>query len=260
MSKKDQMREAECWDKWIEARDPEAGNILVEKYRPLVTYHVQRISTGLPRSVSRDDIMSLGLQGLFDALTKFDPSRDLKFDTYASFRIRGTIIDGLRKEDWLPRSSRERTKKLKREIERLEQQLMRHPTIDEVATHMELTIEEVNEAMHAQYFSNVLSMDNTLQEEDGDGEATFVLRDEENDNPEQLVLMKELVGDLATKIKELNDNEQLVLNLYYVEELTLTEIGKVLELSTSRISQIHSRALFKLRKLLASEVVGGGIL
>lgn len=254
------MREAECWDKWIEARDPEAGNILVEKYRPLVTYHVQRISTGLPRSVSRDDIMSLGLQGLFDALTKFDPSRDLKFDTYASFRIRGTIIDGLRKEDWLPRSSRERTKKLKREIERLEQQLMRHPTIDEVATHMELTIEEVNEAMHAQYFSNVLSMDNTLQEEDGDGEATFVLRDEENDNPEQLVLMKELVGDLATKIKELNDNEQLVLNLYYVEELTLTEIGKVLELSTSRISQIHSRALFKLRKLLASEVVGGGIL
>lgn len=260
MSKRDQVIEAECWDKWIRNRDPESGNILVEKYRPLVTYHVQRISTGLPRNVSRDDIMSLGLQGLFDALTKFEPSRDLKFDTYASFRIRGTIIDGLRKEDWLPRSSRERTKKLKVEIEKLEQQLMRHPTLEEVASAMDLTVDEVNQTMHEQYFSNVLSMDNIVQEDDNDGEKTFIIRDEENDTPEQRMMMTELIGDLTEKIKELNDNEQLVLNLFYVEELTLTEIGKVLNLSTSRISQIHSRALFKLRKLLAPEVIDGGIL
>ena len=123
MSKQDLMEEAVCWDLWIRNRDPEAGDILVRKYTPLVTYHVQRISSGLPRNVSRDDIMSLGLQGLFDALTKFDPGRDLKFDTYASFRIRGTIIDGLRKEDWLPRSSREKSKKLEEEIMKLEQKL-----------------------------------------------------------------------------------------------------------------------------------------
>ena len=97
----------------------EAGDRLVRKYTPLVNYHVQRIGSGLPRNVSRDEIMSLGLQGLFDALTKFDPGRDLKFDTYASFRIRGSIIDGLRKEDWLPRSSREKTKKLEEEISKL---------------------------------------------------------------------------------------------------------------------------------------------
>ena len=100
MSKHDRMEETACWDRWITDRDPDAGDILVHKYTPLVTYHVQRISSGLPRNVSRDDIMSLGLQGLFDALTKFDTGRDLKFETYASFRIRGTIIDGLRKEDW----------------------------------------------------------------------------------------------------------------------------------------------------------------
>lgn len=260
MTKQNQTSEALCWERWIADRDPEAGNLLVEKYTPLVTYHVQRISTGLPRNVSRDEIMSLGLQGLFDALTKFDPGRDLKFDTYASFRIRGTIIDGLRKEDWLPRSSRDRSKKMKIEIEKLEQTLMRHATPEEVASHMGLSVEEVYQTMHEQYFANVLSMDKKTADDDQDNEAAFIIKDEYERTPEQKVMMTELVGDLATKIKELNDNEQLVLSLFYIEELTLTEIGKVLTLSTSRISQIHSRALFKLRKLLAPEVIDGGIL
>lgn len=251
----------QCWQDWIERRDPDAGNILVENYRPLVNYHVQRISAGLPNTVSRDDIMSLGLQGLFDALTKFDPSRDLKFDTYASFRIRGTIIDGLRKEDWLPRSSRERSKKLRVEIERLEQQYMRHVTLDEIAEHMQLPIEEVTEIIHEQYFANVLSIDQKFtDEETSETEQAFTIRDDEKETPEAKTVLGELIGDLTTTIKQLNENEQLVLQLFYVEELTLTEIGRVLELSTSRISQIHSRSLFKLRKLLAPEVVDGGIL
>lgn len=94
--------EQQYWEKWINSRDTEAGDMLVKKYMPLVSYHVQRISVGLPRNVSREDIKSLGLMGLLDALQKFDPTRDLKFDTYASFRVRGAILDGLRKEDWLP--------------------------------------------------------------------------------------------------------------------------------------------------------------
>jgi len=203
--------------------------------------------------------MSLGLQGLFDALTKFDTSRDLKFETYASFRIRGTIIDGLRKEDWLSRSSRDRSKKLKNEIEKLEQQIMRHATPEEVAEHLGVTVDEVYQTMHEQYFSNVLSIDERIQDNDEESNQSFILKDDA-DTPEQKVIMDELVGDLATKIKKLNKNEQLVLNLFYTEELTLTEIGVILSLSTSRISQIHSRALFKLRELLAPEVVDGGVL
>lgn len=105
--------ESTYWAKWVDSRDAQAGNFLVKKYLPLVSYHVQRISAALPKNVSRDDIRSLGLMGLYDALEKFEPARDLKFDTYASFRIRGAILDGLRKEDWLPRSTRDKAKKLK---------------------------------------------------------------------------------------------------------------------------------------------------
>ena len=259
MSKRERVIEDEHWKRWIEERDTIAGDFLVEKYTPLVNYHVQRISANLPQSVSRDDIMSLGLQGLFDALTKFDPNRDNKFDTYASFRIRGTIIDGLRSEDWLSRTSRERTKNLQSEIEKLEQQLMRHVTADEIAEHLNVSVDEVYETMHTQFFANVLSLDDKTQDDDNE-EQTFTIKDERERTPEQDVVMNELLSELTEKIKELNENEQLVLSLFYTEELTLTEIGGILNLSTSRISQIHSRALFKLRKLLASEVINGGIL
>lgn len=259
MSKQDQVQEAEYWERWTLNRDPDAGNLLVEKYTPLVTYHVQRISASLPRNVSRDDIMSLGLQGLFDALTKFEPARDLKFDTYASFRIRGTIIDGLRKEDWLSRSSRERTKKMQLEIEMLEQKYMRHVTAEEVARHLNIDVKDVYETMQAQYFSNILSLDEKIQDNDNE-EQPFTIKDDRERTPEEDFVMGELLIDLTVKIKELNQNEQLVLSLFYKEELTLTEIGEILTLSTSRISQIHSRALFKLKKLLAPEVINGGIL
>ncbi|WP_318615395.1 FliA/WhiG family RNA polymerase sigma factor [Sporosarcina sp. YIM B06819] len=260
MSKQDLMEEETCWDLWIRNRNPDAGDILVQRYTPLVTYHVQRISSGLPRNVSRDDIMSLGLHGLFDALTKFDPGRDLKFDTYASFRIRGTIIDGLRKEDWLPRSSREKSKKLEDEITKLEQKLLRHATPEEIAEHMGMSVDDVYQTVHEHYFSNVLSIDEKINDDDDEGQKSFVIKDQASRTPEQRTMMNELIGDLSIKIKELNKNEQLVLSLFYTEEMTLTEIGEILSLSTSRISQIHSKALFKLRKLLSSEIVDGGIL
>ncbi|AJD91023.1 RNA polymerase sigma factor SigD [Jeotgalibacillus malaysiensis] len=241
------------WQMWTASRDSHAGDMLVQRYMPLVQYHVQRISAGLPRNVSRDDIKSLGLMGLLDALQKFDPDRDLKFDTYASFRVRGAIIDGLRKEDWMPRSAREKAKKVDAVIEELEQKSLRHVEAHEVAAALDMPVDEVYQITQEHLFANVLSMDDQSNDHD-DGEATaFTLKDHHAKMPEDQLIKDELHQDLASVISQLNEKEQLVLSLFYTEELTLTEIGEVMNLSTSRISQIHSKCLFKLRKLLASE-------
>lgn len=246
--------EQKLWQSWSENRDPQAADLLIKKYMPLVSYHVQRIGAGLPKSISKDDLTSLGMLGLFDALNKFDLNRDLKFDTYASFRVRGAIIDGLRKEDWLSRTAREKSKKMEVHIESLEQQLMRHPTPEELAEYMNVSVDEIYQTVREHFFSNVLSIDEQQDDEEVAGKS-FVIRDDVTKTPEQVIVKSELIADLAENIQKLNEKEQLVLNLFYTEELTLTEIGSILELSTSRISQIHSKALFKLRKLLSSEMM-----
>lgn len=245
--------ESVYWDKWVSDRDPDAGDLLVKKYTPLVSYHVQRIYVGLPKNVPRDELVSLGMVGLFDALNKFDPKRDLKFDTYASFRIRGSIIDGLRKEDWLPRSAREKAKKLEYQVEQLEQRLKRHATPEEIAEHAGVPVEEIYHTVQEHFFSNVLSIDEQLLDQDED-KKTFSIRDDDTKTPEQAMVWQELLSELTGQISQLNEKEQIVLSLFYSEELTLTEIGEIMGLSTSRISQIHSKALFKLRKLLSAEM------
>ncbi len=255
MSKQHSTEEQLLWKKWSENKDPQAGDLLLRKYTPLVTYHVQRIGASLPQSISKDELKSLGMMGLFDALNKFDQSRDLKFDTYASFRVRGAIIDGLRKEDWLPRSSREKAKRLEAKIEELEQRLMRHATPEEIADYTQLSVEEVCQTVQENFFSNVLSIDEQLQDNEESENKSFVIRDDRQKTPEQVMVKQELLQDLVGQIQHLNENEQLVLSLFYTEELTLTVIGEMLGLSTSRISQIHSKAIFKLRKLLASEML-----
>ncbi|WP_020189469.1 FliA/WhiG family RNA polymerase sigma factor [Kurthia sp. Dielmo] len=247
------VEEQKLWQSWKTNRDPHAGDVLMRKYKPLVSYHVQRIAVGLPKSVSRDELNSLGMMGLFDALNKFDPTRDLKFDTYASFRVRGAIIDGLRKEDWLPRSAREKTKKMDMLIEEMEQRLQRHVTPEEVAIELNITVDEVFQTVREHFASNILSMDEQLQDDESDNK-TFSIRDDSIKTPEQEAMQAELIQDLSASILKLNDKEQLVLSLFYTEEMTLTEIGEMLELSTSRISQIHSKALFKLRNLLTEEM------
>ncbi|MFE8699101.1 FliA/WhiG family RNA polymerase sigma factor [Cytobacillus sp. FJAT-54145] len=238
------------WEKWVTTRDSHAGNLLVKKYMSLVSYHVQRISVGLPRNVSRDDLRSLGMIGLYDALEKFDPTRDLKFDTYASFRIRGAIIDGLRKEDWLSRSTREKSKRIEAAIEKLEQKYMRTVSAKEIALELNLTEEEVYTTMNEYFFANILSIDEQPNEQDEKEGQSFVLKDDKAEIPEEKVMKDELIQEMANMISSLNEKEQLVLSLFYQEELTLTEIGQVMDLSTSRISQIHSKAIFKLRQSL----------
>ncbi|KSU62538.1 RNA polymerase subunit sigma [[Bacillus] enclensis] len=243
--------EQHYWDKWISNRDTEAGDLLVKKYMPLVSYHVARISVGLPKNVSREDIKSLGLMGLLDALQKFDPSRDLKFDTYASFRVRGAILDGLRKEDWLPRSTRDKAKRIESKILELEQRHLRHVSAEEVARELEMSAEDVYQTTNEHFFANVLSMDDQLKDEEHETQS-YSLKDHKTLSPEEEILKGESLTELELTIGKLSEKEQLVLSLFYKEELTLTEIGEIMKLSTSRISQIHSKAIFKLRNLLDS--------
>jgi RNA polymerase sigma factor for flagellar operon FliA len=238
------------WQNWNFNRDKEAGEALLRMHLPLVNYHVQRISVGLPRNINRDDLVSNGMAGLYDALEKFDSSRDLKFDTYASFRIRGAIIDGLRREDWLSRTLRDKVKKIEAAVEKLEQRLMRNVTPAEAAKEVGMTEKEVVTAMSESFFANVLSMDEENQDSEHSEKLGFSIEDKKTRTPEAELVSREINDDLSEFIQELSDKEQLVVSLFYFEELTLTEIGQVMSLSTSRISQIHSKALFKLRRVM----------
>lgn len=180
-----QGEEQKDWDLWLKSRDPEAGNALVKRYMPLVSFHVQRIAAGLPRNVSKEDLKSLGMFGLLDSLNKFDPSRELRFDTYASFRIRGAILDGLRKEDWLSRGTREKAKKIESAIESLEQKYLRTVSPKEVALELGMEETEVCTTMNEQFFANVLSIEETGTDNDEPEAASrFVSGDRNAGQPE----------------------------------------------------------------------------
>jgi RNA polymerase sigma factor for flagellar operon FliA len=242
------------WDEWITNQDQNAANELIKHYMYLVNFHVERIYSHLPVNVSKDDILSAGLVGLYDALKKFEPARDLKFDTYASFRIRGSIMDGLRKEDWLSRTTREKTKRIEQISHELEQIYHRLPLPEEIAVAAGMSTMEVETAIKDSLFSNIMSIEekpkgesNRLKEGVG-----YSIPDESALLPEKHVLQNEVKEELKTGIQSLTANEQIVISLIYKEDLTLTEIGQVLDLTTSRISQIHKKAIFKLKKELSS--------
>lgn len=242
-----QRLEQTHWKNWFENRDSEAAEELILKYMPLVDYHVQRISAGLPASVSKDELKSLGMVGLYEALRNFDADRELKFNTYASFRVKGAILDGLRKLDWLPRSTREKTKRLEAASEKLEQKFLRRITTEELARETGMDESEVVTVLQESTIANLILMDDA--QKDG-----VQLVDNKRKTPEQQYMMQELMKELAEAIKQLNEKEQLVVSFFYEQELTLTEIGQILDLSTSRISQIHSKALYKLRNVLKNVI------
>jgi RNA polymerase sigma factor for flagellar operon FliA len=244
--------EQKLWNNWHDNKDNDAANELIENYMYLVRFHVDRMSSHLPSNVSRDDLNSFGLIGLFDALKKFDPTRDLKFDTYASFRVRGAIIDGLRKEDWLPRSTREKTKKIEKVSLELEQDYQRAPSSEEIAVKAGLNAGEVETLIQDTLVANVLSIEEkrkgtAIDRHEGVG---YAIPDKAAILPDEQMMKLEMNQELAEGIKSLNENEQMVIDLFYHKELTLTEIGQVLGLTTSRISQIHRKAIFKLRHTL----------
>ncbi|WP_067838532.1 FliA/WhiG family RNA polymerase sigma factor [Amphibacillus sediminis] len=249
----EQLTIEQIWKNWIDHKDAEAANRLVQHYMYLVDYHTQRISVNLPRNVARDDIRSLGFLGLYDALQKFEPERDLKFDTYASFRIRGAIIDGLRKEDWLPRSTREKAKKIEQATQELFQLYHREPTAAEIAEYLNLKVRDVESSYKDVWFANLLSIEEKIGDSPDDFKESlgYTIIDNQQLTPEDRLLKEENYQYLANSISKLNKNEQLVISLFYQDELTFTEIGQVLSLTTSRISQIHKQAIFKLKNALS---------
>ncbi|KMK77236.1 FliA/WhiG family RNA polymerase sigma factor [Alkalihalobacillus pseudalcaliphilus] len=242
------------WDLWLKQKDREACDDLVRLYLPLVHYHVQRIASGLPKNVNRDELYSHGHYGLFDAIEKFNPERDLKFDTYASFRVRGAIIDGLRKADWLPRSMREKVKKVDAVVEKLEQLLGRNVTVLEIAHELGMTEAEVTQIQMEQFTANMLSIDEYTQEQDKSDTFMATIVDEKTLTPEQKLMDDLTKKELVEHIRSLNEKEQLVISLFYYEGLTLTEIGEVLNLSTSRISQIHSKSIARLKQAFSKKI------
>jgi RNA polymerase sigma factor FliA len=244
--------EQELWERWKKNQDENAANELIQNYMYLVSYHVERTISHLPSTVMKDDLRSLGLLGLYDALKKFDLERDLKFDTYASFRIRGAIIDGLRKEDWLPRSIREKTKKIEQATQMLEQKYQREPSAEEIASVVDLSVEEVESYVRDALFANMLS----IEEKPKDGNSShkegigYSIPDMTSIQPDAHMIRDEQYKELAKSIKGLKENEQMIISLFYNDGLTFTEIGQVLGLTTSRISQIHKKAIYKLRSTL----------
>lgn len=252
MKAKDSRYIDQLWNNWINEQSEDAANELLEHYMYLVHFHVERVASYIPGSFDKNDLKSLGLMGLYDALNKFDPKRNLKFDTYATIRIRGSIMDGLRKEDWLPRTLREQAKKIEQVSQQLEQKLNRTPTSTDIAKELNMKKEDVESIITDTLFANVISIDSTYTTNDMEETTDLgsTIEDEDAIAPDEHIEFEELKKELVEGIKSLTKNEQLVISLFYQEELTLTEIGQVLNLTTSRISQIHKRAIFKLKDVL----------
>jgi RNA polymerase sigma factor FliA len=227
---------------------PLSRDELVVTHLPLVKFIVDRIASSLPPHLDRDDLRSAAVIGLISAAERFDPSRGVQFKTFAEQRIRGTIMDELRAQDWLTRSLRDKFKKLEREFSLLEQRLGRNPSSDEVALAMGLELKDYFRLLEEIHLLSFVSLDDAWHDEDG---APFglldVLEDKGTESPQNQMIARQTVERLAEAIDLLPEKERIVITLYYYEELNLKEIGAVLDLTESRISQLHSQAIIRLR-------------
>ena len=221
-------------------------NRLVEIYLPLVKYNGERIWSRLPDGVELDDLISAGVFGLMDAIDAFDLSRGVKFETYCVPRIRGAMLDELRTMDWVPRLVRSKASKLNEAMKALEAKTGRHPTAAELAQHMELPVSELEKMMVDASAVNLVSLDKKWFESDSYKEVREIdiLEDKKGEDPTRRIQKNDLMR-LVTK--GLNRNERLIIILYYYEELTMKEIGATLDLSESRVSQMHSAIVQRLQ-------------
>ncbi|GAA3406604.1 FliA/WhiG family RNA polymerase sigma factor [Paenibacillus hodogayensis] len=244
--KQSPLSNLEVWKQWKSEGLLSAKQSLIEHYLPLVEYVVGRLLIGLPKNVSRDDISSYGIMGLIDAIEKFDYERGLQFETYASWRIRGAMIDGLRQGDWVPRSVREKAKKIEDAYQKLEQHYLRTVTDSEMSEYLHITEKEFQHMLQEISVTTVCSFDDPIKEEEAETRLSLMV-DEKAKNPENQVNEFYLKESLAKAIDKLTDKERTVVSLFYYEELSLSEIAEVMCLSPSRISQLHSKAILRLR-------------
>jgi RNA polymerase sigma factor FliA len=245
---------------WLDFRrtgDQKIRDRLILTYAPLVKYVAGRLGSGLPAHVDEGDLVSYGLLGLIGAIERYDPSRDVKFETYAMARIKGQIIDELRSMDWVPRSVRARARNIERAIGELEARLGRAPTDEEIAKKLGITEEELEESLGEISRSSIAALDElwTVSGSGGGGDQVALIdtiEDEGAPDPQGTLSVTEQKEALADAIARLPEREKLVVTLYYYEELTLREIGEVLGVTESRVSQLHTKAILRLKAHIAS--------
>lgn len=248
------VTEEELWKEYRKTHDQKIRDTLIRQYAPLVKYVAGKISVGMPHNVDFDDLVGFGVFGLFDAIEKFDPDKHVKFKTYAVTRIRGAIFDELRSIDWVPRSVRQKTREIEETIQHLESDLGRSVTDEEVAKAMNMSLEQYNQMVLKVRGTSILSLNDVWYAGDENDKVSIQdsIESPASLQPETIAEKDEIRRVIAEAIHELPEKEQKVLVLYYYEDLTLKEIGKVLEVTESRISQLHTKAIMRLRSKLTN--------
>jgi len=246
---KDKVEIQKVWDQFHKTHDVESRNALMEHYRPLVQYAAIRLHSKLPDKVEVDDLVSAGIFGLMDALDAYDPERGVKFETYCSPRVRGSILDELRSMDWVPRLVRARAHQLTKATQELEINLGRKPTEKETAEKLQLGKVEFERLRRDANAIGLISLTNNYGESDGDKDIREIdiIQDKKSQNP-LIEAQKRDLKNLLTK--GLTRAERLIIVLYYYEEMTMKEIGATLDLSESRVSQMHSSIVARLKAQL----------
>lgn len=240
------------WDRYFREQDPDLRRGLLKRYLPLVRNVAGRMAINFPRSVELCDLINTGVIGLIEAFRNFDPERGVKFETYAVPRIRGAILDELRSLDWVPRSTRAKAREIERALLGFENKFGRPPSDEELARLLDLSVEELHLSLDDVSKTTLLSLDELIFREEDNRQVPRIETVE--DHNANAVLKKlerdELQSFLVVAVDRLTEQEKLVIALYYYEELTLKEIGEVMKISESRVSQIHTKAVLKLRGMV----------
>ena len=246
----------DLWSRYKADDDQRARERLVLAYAPLVKYVAGRMASGLPSHVEEADLISYGLLGLISAIERFEPERQIKFETFAITRIKGSIIDELRSLDWVPRSVRSRAREIERANAKLENELQRAPTDQEIADRLELSIDEFQDSLTRISNSSVVALDELWTVSDASGDQVSLLdtiQDPQAADPAREMDATEMKDRLSDAIARLPEREKLVVALYYYENLTLREIGEVLGVTESRVSQLHTKAVLRLKSRLQGD-------
>lgn len=227
----------------------EQRNEMIIEYLPLVKFVANRIASRLPSHVETGDLVNSGIIGLIDAIEKFDASRKIKFKTYAEFRIKGAILDELRSLDWVPRSTRQKASRLEKAYAELEQMLGRAASDSEMMKFLGVSQQEFDTLVREAHGVALISLDEIQTDQDENFERNLLeyLADPENMNPAEILNLDQIYRIVADAIDQLPEKERLVISLYYYEELTMKEIGEILDITESRVSQIHTKAILRLR-------------
>ena len=240
----------QLWERYRRMQTPELREQIIIEYAPLVKVVAGRLSMYLGNNVEFDDLVSYGIFGLIDAIDKFDLTKNVKFETYASLRIRGAILDQIRKMDWIPRTVRQRQRKMDEAIKIIEMRTGKTATDEELAQELGLSLDELCNWQSQLKVTNVVSLNEF--EENGPEPVIDQSHQSRFSRPEEVVEEAELKQTLTESLDVLTEKERRVIELYYYEELTLKEISKVLEVSESRVSQLHTKALNKMRKKMGA--------